>query len=369
MLEFVRERLDLFDAAEKTNPFAGGAWTLHFLEQVAEESWTFTIPEYLVGGESLMLLYSDVKSPYRRSAVANYYTSLYSPLISSLESPEERAVAITKLVQQLLKLRPRCSYIDLSPLSDSTETASLQQSISALGWYTKKYECFGNWYLPCANMSFDEYIKGRSSKLLNTWTRKRKKFEQTASSGTRLEIVVDPAKVASAMDAYDAIYAKSWKKPEPYRDFVRNWALVCAQKGWLRLGLAWLGDTPVAAQFWFTMHSRAFIFKLAYDEEHAKLSAGTVLSAHMLKYALDEDRVVEIDYLTGDDTYKTAYMTNRRQRVGLIACDPWTPRGLLVSAKELAGEITKPWRLRLRAHRGAGTSTASPRIHDGERDG
>ena len=69
------------------------------------------------------------------------------------------------------------------------------------------------------------------------------------------------------------------------------------------------------------------------------LSAGTVLSAHLFKHALDEDRVVEIDYLTGDDAYKQSWMTERRQRVGIIACNPRTPRGLMIGARELAGAL------------------------------
>jgi hypothetical protein len=84
-LEYVRERLDLFNHAETSNPFAGAAWTLHFIEQVAEDSWTFVIPEDRVGGLSLMLLYTEPTTSYRLSAVANYYASLYSPLISSID--------------------------------------------------------------------------------------------------------------------------------------------------------------------------------------------------------------------------------------------------------------------------------------------
>ena len=49
-LKYRRERLDLFNRAEESNPFAGAAWTLHFIEQVAEDSWTFVIPEDRVGG-------------------------------------------------------------------------------------------------------------------------------------------------------------------------------------------------------------------------------------------------------------------------------------------------------------------------------
>ena len=40
------------------------------------------------------------------------------------------------------------------------------------------------------------------------------------------------------MDAYEHVYAKSWKKPEPYPDFVRQWAHICARNNWLRLGVA-----------------------------------------------------------------------------------------------------------------------------------
>ena len=69
-LEYVRERLDLFNRAETSNPFAGAAWTLHFVEQVAEDSWTFVIPEDRVGGLSLMLLYTEPTTSYRLSALA-----------------------------------------------------------------------------------------------------------------------------------------------------------------------------------------------------------------------------------------------------------------------------------------------------------
>jgi CelD/BcsL family acetyltransferase involved in cellulose biosynthesis len=339
-LELINKRLDLFNQAETTNPFAGAAWTRHFIEQIAEASWLFTIPEHQNGGDSLMLLYSEPAKPYRRCAVANYYTSLYSPLISTLTSPPQRAAAITALVAQLTKGKPSCSAIHLAPLAnDCADSQALHQAFSSCGWYVKQYDCFGNWYLPCANLSFADYMAGRSSQLVNTITRKQKKFTRT--DGARLEIISDPNDVAAAMAAYDSIYAKSWKKPEPYKTFVRDWAVICAKNGWLRLGLAWLNDQPIAAQFWFTLHQRAFIFKLAYDEAYTKLSAGTVLSAHLFQFALDHDHVQEIDYLTGDDLYKQMWMTHRRQRVGLIAFNPLTFRGLFGMLWEHASTLQK----------------------------
>lgn len=221
---------------------------------------------------------------------------------------------------------------------------ALQRAFAKQGWYVRQYSCFGNWYLPCEGMTFADYMAARDSRTRNTWKRKAKKFTNSNNAdGARLQIVTQLDEVDAAMDAYDRIYANSWKKPEPYPDFVRGWAKCCARKGTLRLGLAWLGDIPIAAQFWFTENRRAFIYKLAYDEEHKKWSAGTVLSAKLFELSLDQDKVVEIDYLTGDDPYKQAWMSHRRERIGLIACNPRTLRGLLAGFRERAGVLWQQW--------------------------
>jgi hypothetical protein len=344
-LEFLGQRQDILDLNEHFNPFAGSAWTIHFINQVAEDSWHFIIPEDKLYGQSFMLLYSDKNTSYRVTAVNNYYASLYTPLISNIDSFPHRRQIIEKLLQQLSDMQPQPSIINLSPLDDEwQDTIFLMEALKSLGWYTRKYDCFGNWYLPCKNLSFNDYMLNRESRLYNTWKRKRKKFVNGSLNDTQIEIVQDPSHVSKAMDAYERVYAKSWKKPEPYPSFVRNWAYVCARKGWLRLGLAWFDDIPIATQFWFTMHNRTYIFKLAYDEQYSKLSAGTILSAHMFKHALDEDRVLEIDYLSGDDEYKKSWMTHRRQRVGLIACNPRTLRGLVTGARKFAGELWRRWR-------------------------
>jgi len=343
-LEFVRQRHALFDADPTDNPYASSAWTLHFIEQVAEEDWTFAIAEDAqdASHSSLMLLYSQPGQNERWQSVTNYYASLYAPLIGN---PPDRSAAMHRLVGQVVAHRPRCAVIHMEPMDDSAaDTLALQAAFAQNGWYVRSYSCFGNWYLPCEGLSFEVFMQGRDSKMLNTWSRKAKKFKDGVVNGGRLQIVTELADVSAAMDAYDRIYAKSWKKPEPYPAFVRRWAEICAAKGWLRLGLAWVDDVPIAAQFWFTINRRAHIFKLAYDEEFSKWSAGTVLSAHMFRHSLDVDHAVEIDYLTGDDAYKKSWMTHRRERIGVIACNPRTLRGLMAAAKEFAGAMRQRWK-------------------------
>ncbi len=339
-LEFVDARRGLFDAAAATNPFACSEWVRLFLEQVAADDWTVVIPAQDGDSAGLMLLYADGSNPARLSALNNYYGSLYSPLISL--APDRAAMA-RALLRQFDGVRPRPVALQLAPLdAASPDTLALAGALSDAGWYVRRYFCFGNWYQPCEGLSFADYMGERDSKLHNTWTRKAKKF-RAGADGARLQMVTDPAGVDAAMAAYERIYARSWKVPEPYPEFLRGWARTCARRGWLRLGLAWVGDVPIAAQFWFTMNRRAYIFKLAYDESYAKWSAGTVLAAMMFEHSLDQDHVVEVDYLTGDDPYKKSWVSSRRERIGLLACNLRTGRGLMLGAREWAGAMRQRW--------------------------
>jgi CelD/BcsL family acetyltransferase involved in cellulose biosynthesis len=51
--------------------------------------------------------------------------------------------------------------------------------------------------------------------------------------------------------------------------------------------------------------------KIAYDEQYAKLSIGTVLTT-LMPYVIDVDRVRIVDYLSGDDEYKRTWLSHRR---------------------------------------------------------
>ena len=95
-------------------------------------------------------------------------------------------------------------------------------------------------------------------------------------------------------------YAASWKTPEASTLFVPGLIRSCAHRGWLRLGIARLGDLPIAAQIWIVANGKADIYKLAYDERHKNYAAGTILSALLMQHAIDKDKVSEVDYLIGD---------------------------------------------------------------------
>ncbi len=77
-------------------------------------------------------------------------------------------------------------------------------------------------------------------------------------------------------------------------------------------------------------------YKLAYDSEFETLSAGSLLTGMLLRHALDEDHVQEVDYLTGDDSYTRDWMRHRCERRRLAAFNPRWARGVVAGAGNLA---------------------------------
>jgi hypothetical protein len=180
----------------------------------------------------------------------------------------------------------------------------------------------------------------------NTIKRMTKKF---AADGGTLQVVSHTQDLPAAIAAYQQVYAASWKRPEPFADFSPGLLTTCASQGWLRLGIAWLNERPIAAQLWIVANDRAEVYKLAYDEEFKAYSPGTLLTAKLMQHAIELDNVKEIDYLIGDDPYKETWMSHRRERWGIVAYNPRTLTGLVGLTREVLGRWAKPWLTRIRA--------------------
>jgi CelD/BcsL family acetyltransferase involved in cellulose biosynthesis len=268
------------------------------------------------------------------SSLSNYYSCLYAPIVSA--SPQAEDIA---LLCRHWRRRPATPVIRLQPLDAGAPfTAQLFASLRHAGFWANEFFCFGNWYLPVSGRTYSEWFETLPGKLRSTIQRHTRKLATEGDWSTR--IVDRPGdELEAAIGDFVKVYANSWKTPEPYPSFVPELCRLAARKGWLRLGVMRRGSTPVAAQLWLHCDGRSMIYKLAYDEAFVRYSAGSILTAAMMKHAFDVDRAREIDYLSGDDAYKKDWMSHRRVRIGIVAFNPWHPRGFLAGARHFVGRV------------------------------
>lgn len=276
------------------------------------------------------------------SSLSNYYSSLYAPVGPVVGL---RASDWAQAVQSLRQL-PGSAVVQLQPLAQDSEwLPALEAALRRSGYRTDRYFCFGNWYQPVQEGGFDGYWRDRPPALRNSIERGRRRL---AGAGVpwRIDVITKASdeRLPGAIRAFQAVYGQSWKQPEPCPGFMPNLIQTAAEQGWLRLGVLWLGDDPVAAQVWMVYEGKTYIYKLAYVKGREKLSAGSVLTAELMRYAMDVDRVNEVDYLTGDDAYKADWMSCRRERVGLIAFDQRRPAGWLAALRHSAGRALRCFR-------------------------
>jgi CelD/BcsL family acetyltransferase involved in cellulose biosynthesis len=156
-----------------------------------------------------------------------------------------------------------------------------------------------------------------------------------------LEIVATPDTVAAGIDAYEEIYARSWKVAEPYPLFHAEMMRRAAAIGVLRLGLLRAEGRVIAAQIWIVQGGRAAVLKLAHDEADRALSPGTVLTALMIRELIGGEAVTELDFGRGDDPYKQLWATQRRQRIGIVLANPLRLRGLAALSRQALGHARR----------------------------
>jgi len=211
------------------------------------------------------------------------------------------------------------------------------------GLLARRFEHFGNWHQPVAGCSWPDYLAARPGALRETI---RRKTRACARDGrVRIEVVRSPEGLGPGIAAYEDVYRRSWKTPEPAPGFTAALLSRAATAGVLRLGILWAGTQAVAAQYWTVAGGSATVLKLAHDDAWRPLSPGTVLTGHMIQGLLAEG-VANLDFGRGDDDYKASWASLRRPRIGMLLANPRNPEGLLALARHTAGVVLRRTRCR-----------------------
>lgn len=279
--------------------------------------------------------------PLRRSAARSSidslttpYTCHYAPLLHPSLSAAER-FAVFAAFGGFFRKWPTTRLDALA--EDWPALAECVAGARSAGLAVLRFDHFGNWHEPVAGLDWPAYLARRPGALRETIRRRLRRSER--NPGTRFSVVTGGAELESGIAAFEAVYAKSWKDPEPFPRFNAGLMHEAAAQNMLRLGLLYAGQHPVAAQFWIVERATATVLKLAHDEAFKDESPGTVLTAQMLRWLLDDEHVAEIDFGRGDDAYKQGWARLRRQRIGLVLVNPRRIGGVVFLAMHAAGRI------------------------------
>jgi len=246
----------------------------------------------------------------RWQSFSHKYTALYSLLLME----EKKSEILTCLVNGMSQM-PILS-LQLSPIAeDDNNLLCLQQVMESFGYDCHKHFFFYNWFYRTEQLPFDEYLAARPSRLRNTIARKGRKLEREHGYKIRL---FKGNEVQLGLKDYHAAYTSSWKANEQFVELLEAAANNLSQPDWTRLAIMTIDGKVAAAQLWFVVQDKASIFRLAYDEEWKRYSPGSILTAYLMQYVIDTDKVEEIDFLTGNEPYKQDWMSERRQRLRVL---------------------------------------------------
>ena len=265
-------------------------------------------------------------------ALSSPYSCLYQPLAA----PQATAGELRAAGRAFGRFCRRWSRLRLDALDGGwSGLPALLEGAQEAGLVPLRFDHFGNWYETVAGRCWADYLAARPGALRETIRRRLGQAERDPR--IRLEMIGSETGLAAGIAAYEEVYARSWKEPEPFPAFSAALMHTATACGVLRLGLLWLDGRPVAAQYWVVVGGTASVLKLAHDEAARTRSPGTVLTAAMIRGLLERDGVAELDFGRGDDAYKSLWAGQRRQRIGVALVNPRRPAGLLALGRQVLG--------------------------------
>lgn len=171
---------------------------------------------------------------------------------------------------------------------------------------------------------FDAYIADRSRSVRGNWNKRRKRLLEGVPPA-QVECVANPAQMHAAVDRFVAVEHGSWKhaaglgvgKDAAHQAFYAGLATALARQGRCRIHFLILQGRDIAASLDFIAGGVVRARHVAYLEEQASNSPGTVLTLEMFK-AFASEGLHHIDLMglapgTGVDRNKIDWSTSTYQ--------------------------------------------------------
>lgn len=328
---------EAFALYELNNPQFGLDWLHNLASHALGNHEKAVLYVARLATDDLIVLPLKLNTRYGRAeSLGNFYTSAYSPIVHT-DSPELLWAALFRH----LASDTRVAALILTPLTvDPSLFNQIEAALIRTGWKgVHRFFHFANWTQDSRDTTYVSFLSTRPSQLRNTIARRTRRLLEGGRG--KLKIIRGGDALEESIAQFTDVYGKSWKRKEPFPEFIPALLRLSASRGWLRLGLATYDDVAIASQIWLVCGGKAYIFKLAHRKDYKHLSPGTVLTAYMMEYVLDQDSVSSVDFLSGDDDYKENWMMERKECFGVAAYNPLTARGRVLLAWHSLKDMVK----------------------------
>lgn len=324
----------LAEQYRETNPFVCDIWLQKFEQYLIgkDEEVLYATAMNADTCETLFPLLVCRTSKLRVTKIrsmTNFYTTVFTPLFRTADAYQK---ASGLLADYLLAKYPHVVMFEFEPVRDAHPLQLLAQGYSNRGsgvWRT--YHKHINRYEAVLGDDFNDYLKRRPSQLRNTIRRKNKLLGKETDS--ELNIYATADEIAQHYSAFRLIYEESWKEEESHPDFIGDVLTNLASVGIAKLAVLSVDGEPAAAQIWFKIGGGWGVFKLAYRPKYKRYSVGTLLTAGVIEGLLCDRKTTEIDFFSGDDSYKRDWVVSQREHVGIELLNTKTLTGRALSLK------------------------------------
>jgi CelD/BcsL family acetyltransferase involved in cellulose biosynthesis len=154
--------------------------------------------------------------------------------------------------------------------------------------------------------SWDDYLSRLEKKQRHELRRKLRRAGAHPTPA-RLRLVGPGEDLEAATESLLRLMAYEVRKTgfltESMRRQFRATVQAAAENGWLQLAFLDVGGVSAAGYLNFDYGGRIWVYNSGISPEHTALSPGTVLLAHLIRWAIENGRS-EFDFLRGDEPYK-----------------------------------------------------------------
>lgn len=321
-----------FSRTEKNNLFFSVSWFDLLARHILTSAEKLVVLCVFSSDEKELLCYLPLIHGGKTSkkslrSLSNFYTMDYGIIFADHIKPADTPDIISFLFQNFKNAPLHWHEFQLEMLND----AALLQTTRTLFHNSAAVPGPHNWVCALDKPDFETYQESLPSRLKNTLKRKTKKLEKEGEIDIRVYSTQD--NLTKAIEDYNIIYAKSWKEAENYPGFIEDMIHLAAQRNYLRLGILYLQDKPVACLLMLLYGKVGMIYKLAYDPEYNNFSPGSILTLDLIHRVMETDGVTYLDYGIGNDGYKKDWMKECYTKTSLIFWNLKTVRGLCLFAR------------------------------------